>query len=142
MTDSKIYIDTAPFIYYLEKNTYYFDTARNFFMECYKQNIQLVTSTVTLEEYSVYPFSQNDEKAVDAFRLFLTGMKIEIVPVNESVAYEAARIRAEYKSFKALDSIHLATAKLTGCTSFLTNDSQLRQMAGLKITMVEDLKSN
>ncbi len=30
MTDSKIYLDTAPFIYYLEENALYFERIRAF----------------------------------------------------------------------------------------------------------------
>lgn len=139
MTDSKIYIDTAPFIYYLEKSPYYFNVARKFFMDCFTKGIQLVTSAITLEEYSVYPFSQNDEKSVEVFRTFLSGMKIKVIDVGENIAYEAAHIRAKYKSFKALDSIHLATAKLTNCTAFLTNDKQLLQITDIKVMTMENL---
>lgn len=62
LTDSKIYIDTAPFIYYLEKSNLYFDTAREFFINCRNQNADLLTSTVTIEEYCVYPLSRNDKQ--------------------------------------------------------------------------------
>ena len=53
MIESKIYIDTAPFIYYLEKNSLYFEKIRIFFMQCYKKKTSLVTASVTFEEYCV-----------------------------------------------------------------------------------------
>ncbi|WP_298740458.1 hypothetical protein [uncultured Treponema sp.] len=53
MTDSKFYLDTAPFIYYLEKSDLYFEKIRRLFMSCYSKNIPLVTSAVTIEEYCV-----------------------------------------------------------------------------------------
>lgn len=139
MTDSKIYIDTAPFIYYLEMNRQYFDKARNFFMNCYKSNIQLVTSTITFEEYCVYPLSNNDEKSVEIFKTFIDGMKVDVLQVSTEIALEAARIIAKYKSFKASDSIHLATAKLANCSTFLTNDHQLRQIQDLKVITMDSL---
>ena len=42
MTDSRIYVDTAPFIYFLEKSTLYFDVARSFFIDCKESKFQAV----------------------------------------------------------------------------------------------------
>lgn len=140
LTDSKIYIDTAPFIYYLEKSNLYFDTARKFFINCRNQNADLITSTVTIEEYCVYPLSRNDEQSIKNFYAFINGMNIKTVSVNENVAIKAAEIRAKYPSFKALDSIHLATAILSNCAAFITNDKQLCQAKEIQVYTMEDLK--
>ena len=67
MTGSKIYLDTAPFIYYLEQNQQYFDTTRSFFKKCYEEKIALATSSLTIEEYCVYPLSNGNEMVVENF---------------------------------------------------------------------------
>ncbi len=77
LTDSKIYIDTAPFIYYLEKSNLYFDITRSFFIDCRNQKKELFTSTVTIEEYCVYPLSRNDTQSVKNFNIFVEGMNIK-----------------------------------------------------------------
>ena len=109
MTDSRIYVDTAPFIYFLEKSALYFDVARSFFIDCKNQSFKLFTSTVTIEEFCVYPLSHNDRQAIVNFETFLNGMNIDVVPVDKNIALKAAEIRAKYTGFKALDAIHLAT---------------------------------
>ena len=47
-------------------------------------------------------------------------------------------IRAQYKHFKAMDSLQLATAIESGCDLFLTNDNQLKQFSEIKCVTVED----
>lgn len=51
----------------------------------------------------------------------------------------AAKIRAKYKGFKAMDALQLATAMISDCDLFLTNDKQLRRFDGLPILVVDDL---
>ena len=133
MTDSKIYLDTAPFIYYLEENALYFEQIRAFFKKCYENRVALFTSALTVEEYCVYPLSLGNEKAVENFNSFISGMNIAVISADKGVALAAAEIRAKYKGFKALDAIHLATAKASECDFFITNDKQLRQMKEIKI---------
>ena len=68
-------------------------------------------------------------------------MNVNIVPVSNNIALKAARIRAKYKGFKALDAIHLATATLTDCALFITNDKQLRQIQDIKTITMDDLNN-
>lgn len=60
------------------------------------------------------------------------------MPITESVADRAARIRAKYTSFKGMDSLQLAVAVEDKCDTFLTNDKQLKQFDGIKVVTVED----
>ncbi len=49
----KVFVDTAPFIYYIEKdenNPRYFEKIKCFFKHCYQKDIQMVTSAITIEE--------------------------------------------------------------------------------------------
>lgn len=141
LTDSKIYIDTALFIYYLEKSNMCFNSARKFFIDCKKREAELFTSAVTIEEYCVYPLSNGNKQAVKNFQSFLNGMNIRKVSVDENIALKAAEIRAKYPAFKALDSIHLATALLSDCTTFVTNDKQLRQIKEIHVCTMEMLEN-
>ena len=139
MTDSKLYLDTAPFIYFLEKSNLYFDQIRSFFIQCKEKNISLLTSALTVEEYCVYPLSQNNKQAVFDFEKFLSGMNISVIAADRSIALKAAELRAKYKGYKALDSIHLATAVINNCTAFITNDKQLKQSQEVPVFTMENL---
>ena len=60
MTDyKKAFVDTAPFIYFIEKdanNPQYYDKVKKFFMNGYENNKEFVTSVITMEEYFVFPY--------------------------------------------------------------------------------------
>jgi predicted nucleic acid-binding protein len=56
MTEYKrIFVDTAPIIYYLENSSLYNESIKSFFKKCIEEKIKLVTSTVTVEEYLAFP---------------------------------------------------------------------------------------
>lgn len=44
----------------------------------------------------------------------------------------------EYKDFKTMDCLQLATACIRGCDLFLTNDKQLRQFREIKCIVVDE----
>lgn len=95
-----------------------------------------------MEEYFAFPYRNKIYSFIDMFnrnRLVET-TDMEIVEVNQKIAKKAAEIRAEYKGFKAMDAIQLASAYITGCDLFLTNDKQLRQFKEIKCITVDELE--
>lgn len=140
MTDfKKIYIDTSPIIYYLENNSAYVEKMKKFFETCLRNNIQIVTSAITIEEYLVFPYASGKIELVDNFKRFIEYMHIEIVKIDADIAEQAAKIRGEFKSFKAMDSLQLASAIVSGCDAFFTNDKQLRQERKMPCMTMDDL---
>ena len=137
MTDcNRVFLDTSPFIYYLQKNDLFYSKMR-LFWEKYA-DCDYVTSTITITEYLTYPYSQKNLKMVEDFYSFIRGMDIEISNIDREIAEKAAEIRAVYKGFKAMDALQLATACITGCDIFLTNDTQLRQFKEIRCIMVAE----
>ena len=57
MTDfKKAFIDTASFIYFIEKdanNPQYYEKVKSFFRNGYENGTEFVTSVITMEEYYV-----------------------------------------------------------------------------------------
>lgn len=138
MTDfKKIFLDTAPIVYYLENNESYYPKMKKFWKEC--GNCDYVTSAVTITEYLTYPYQQNNIRLINAFYGFVDGMDIEVRCIDMATAEKAAQIRAEYRGFKSMDALQLASACLAGCDLFLTNDKQLKQFKELKCLTVEEL---
>lgn len=137
MTDfKKIFIDTAPIIYYLQKNELYYDTIRCFWQK--HEFATYLTSTITLTEYLIYPYRQKNIKLIQNFFSFIENMDIEIIDIDTDIAKKAALIRAEYPFFKTMDSLQLATACCSGCDLFLTNDKQLRQFTEIKCKLLAE----
>lgn len=111
MTDFKrVYIDTAPIIYFLENSPLYMESMGKFFSRCVKEHIQIVTSTLTIEEYLVLPYSDGKMEYVDNFKRFIEYMNIEVVDIDAAIAEQAAKIRGQYKNFKAMDALQIAAA--------------------------------
>ena len=135
----KAFIDTNPFIYFLERNEKYYTLTKNFFEKCYQKNKELVNSTVTVEEYCVFPYTNQDMDAIHNFEMFVEDMAIYTADITNTIAKKAAQIRSEYKYFKAMDALQLATAVVTGCDLFLTNDKQLIQFKEIKCITMDEL---
>ncbi len=140
MTEFKcVFVDTAPIIYYLENSALYMDSVKNFFEKCVKENIQVVTSAVTIEEYLVFPYSSGKMEFADNFKRFIEYMNIMVVDIDSNIAEQGAKIRGKYKNFKAMDALQIATAIVSGCDMFFTNDKQLRQEKELPCMTMDDL---
>ncbi len=137
-----VFVDTAPFIYFIEKNIdnpQYYDKVKNFFRYGYENDRKFVSSVITMEEYFVFPYRNKDHTLIDMFHRLVETTNMEIVEINKEIAKKAAQIRAEYKGFKAMDALQLATACIMGCDLFLTNDKQLRQFKEIKCITVDEL---
>jgi len=138
MTDvKKVFLDTAPIVYYLENNESYYSKMKQFW-KMY-ESCDYVTSVISVTEYLTYPYRQNNLKLINAYHAFAEGMEIELKNIDKRIAEKAAQIRAEYKFFKTMDALQLATACITKCDLFLTNDKQLKQFKEIKCITVEEL---
>lgn len=138
----KVFVDTAPFIYFIEKdvnNPQYFDKVKIFFEDGYERDAEFVTSVITMEEYFVFPYRNNNSLLIEMFDRLVVTLGIEMIGIDEEIAKKAAQIRAEYKGFKAMDALQLAAACASGCDLFLTNDKQLRQFGEIRCITVDEL---
>jgi len=139
----KAFIDTAPFIYFIEKdsnNPQYHEKVKGFLRAGYDNDKKFVSSVITIEEYFVFPYKNKIYSYINMFNQLVTIIDMEIIEINQEIAKKAAQIRAEYKGFKAMDALQLAAACLSKCDLFLTNDKQLRQFKEIKCLTVEELE--
>lgn len=92
----------------------------------------MVTSTITLEEYFVFPYRKNLPEYIENFEKFISSLEISVIDIDKAIAKQAAQIRAEFKDFNSMDALQIGTAIISGCDLFLTNDKQLRQEKRIK----------
>ena len=143
MTEYKrIFLDTNPIIYYLQHNTEFGETVKAFLIAMRKERAQFVSSDITIEEYCVYPYREKNTALIDSFDQFVSLSEMEIVHTSEVIAKKAAQIRAEFTAFKAMDALQLATAVISGCDCFLTNDKQLQQFTEIKVHLIRNLEAS
>lgn len=86
----------------------------------------LCTSELTLAEVLVKPYREKDDRLIQQYENWMVlGGFMEIGPVHSSSLRFAAVLRAQYKSIKLPDAIHLSTAIGFGCSHFLSGDTRI-----------------
>ena len=133
----KVFLDTAPLIYFLDDDAQRGRKVREIFEEILSTGRTIESSVITCEEYLVYPYRTNNAEKIRAFVDFINDFAIRLNPITEEIAYKASQIRAKYTGFKAMDALQLATAVITECDLFLTNDRQLLQFTGIRCILPE-----
>lgn len=135
-----ITIETAPFIYYVEKHPLYGVKIRGVFQIIEQTNIQIVTSTITLTEVLTKPIKNGDAQLVNIYRGLLSRHKsIQIYSVLPSIAEKAAELRAKY-NLRTPDALHIATAIESNSDAFLTNDLGLKRITELQVLILDELE--
>jgi len=135
-------IDTAPVIYYVEKNLLYIEMLRPFFQLVHNGECAVVTSIVTLLEGLVVPIRKSDTDLMREYYDFLFNAEgVTTISLFPDIAEVAARLRAFY-NIRTPDSIQMATALKADASFFLTNDKKFPSIPELKVLLLDDLKAN
>jgi predicted nucleic acid-binding protein len=136
----KIFLDTAPVIYYIEATPAYADIVQAAFALIDAGQTQALVSPVTLAKCLTLPIRQNQSTVVQLFTDLLTNTEgISMVEINAAIGQKSAELRVQYK-LKLPDALQIATAIHYGCDTFLTNDIDLKRVKELRIIALEDLK--
>lgn len=136
---SRVFLDSAPVIYFIEKHPVYCSILEPLFSRFETGELVAVTSPITLAECLVLPMRQRNPEAVEAFVAILGGDDSSFfVPLQRETARIAADIRSRYNVTLA-DAFQVAAALEGQCDVFLTNDKDLCRVADLKVVLVEEL---
>ena len=134
----RICIDTAPFIYFIEKNPKYLSMLRPFFAEINAGKIDALTSTITLLEVLVLPFKTKNESLAEKYRdILLYAEGLTTFEIFHEVSELSSRLRAKY-SIRTPDAIQIAVGIIYGADAFLTNDSSLKKVNDIRVVILED----
>ncbi len=134
----KVFLDTAPIIYFLDNDVKFGEKAKSILEEILGNGKGLATSVITCMEYRTFPYRNNNYEKAEAFFEFVSDCDIPLYSVNMEIAKKASMIRAEYGYFKAMDALQLASACIQGCDIFLTNDKQLKQFKEIRCVTLEE----
>ena len=136
MKVERVFIDTAPVIYYTQKDKNFYkktvDILKNF------QHCQLVFSDITLAESCVYPCRENNFEWLNNLDNFIKKFTVEFIHTSNEIAIKSALIRAKFRSFHPFDSIQLATAVIGDCDLFFTNDKRLKKFDEINCVTLDD----
>ncbi len=136
---SRLFLDTAPVIYFVERNLAYVDIVDAAFRYIDQSLLEAVASPVTLAECLIYPIRQQDIASQQNFiDLITAGNNTEFVVIDQDMARRAAELRARYNLLLP-DAFQAAVAIVSGCDALLTNDRGFQRVGELKILLLDDL---
>lgn len=133
----KIFLDTSPLIYWLEKNERYLDLLFPVFSSIHEGQKQAVSSHITLIEILAKPMLERRKDLVSKYKnLFLEETYLTVANLDGNSCEAAAYFKAKYR-FKTPDAIQLGLAVSEKAEIFLTNDSQLKKAHEIPVVCLE-----
>jgi predicted nucleic acid-binding protein len=85
------------------------------------------------------PLRAGDAGIAASYRNLLRNSRhFSLVSVNEAIAELASDLRARH-NLKTPDAIHVASAIVSGCDTFITNDRMLSRVTEIRVMVLEDL---
>jgi predicted nucleic acid-binding protein len=135
-----LYIETSPFIYYVENYPVYANKMDAIFEIVNTKPIEVITSVVTLAETLTKPLKTGDKTVEQAYRTLLQQTQnIALIPITAQIAERTADLRSRY-NLRTPDALHIAAALDFGCGAFVTNDFALQRVKELPILILDDLE--
>lgn len=132
-------LDTAPFIYFMERDPRYLACMQQTIRRVDAGTIRAATSTITLTEVLTQPKRVQNATLVRRYReILLQSRNLVVLPVDAAIAETSADLRARYH-LRTPDALQIATSLHAGCEAFLTNDDALRRVAELRVLMLAEL---
>jgi predicted nucleic acid-binding protein len=136
--DGPLGLDSSIFIYYIEENPRYIAALDPVFDALTEGRLKAVTSALTLLETLVVPLRAGNEVLARQYQRFLTRSEsLLVVPLDFGILRAAAYVRATAR-LKTPDALQVASALSAECTAFLSNDSRISPLPGLRILQLED----
>ena len=134
----RVCIDTAPIIYFIEKNQRYLNIVTPVFAEIDAGSIEAITSTITLLEVLVQPFKANNKSLAEKYReVLLYSEGLTTFEILHEVSEMSSELRAKY-FIKTPDAIQVAVSILYGANKFITNDSALKKVSDIDVLVLDD----
>jgi predicted nucleic acid-binding protein len=135
---SRLFLDTAPVIYFVERNPSFVDQVDPIF-DRLESGITPVVGAVTVAECLVGALQMGLTDLEQVYVAIFTRDDVLFVENTLAIARQAARVRVQY-NLQLPDALQIAAAIDAGCQAFLTNDAHLKRIAELNILLVSELE--
>lgn len=97
-------------------------------------------STIAVAEVLVQPLRTNNKDLTERYEAVLSDShSFQLEPVTVAVGRRAADLRARY-NLRTPDALHVATAIVSGCDAFLTNDADIKQVTEINVLVLDELE--
>ena len=135
----KLFFDTAPIIYYIEKHPQFGACVDVLAQEAGSRRHLWVTSFISWIEALTLPCKQKNIQVEQRYLDWLTRTPfLTVVQSSSAIMKQAVYFRAEY-GFKTPDAIQLATAQVAGADLVITNDQAWKAVKELRVVTLDEL---
>ncbi len=138
LDDRPVALDTAVFIYFIEKHEEFHPIVRPLFAAIDGGTLEAVTSALTLLEVLVMPYRVGDLALAGSYENALTRSRIRLVEIGPPQLRAAAQLRAVHRAIRTPDALQISAALSSGCSTFVTNDRNLPTPPGLRVLQIRD----
>jgi predicted nucleic acid-binding protein len=129
----RLYLDTNVFIYIVESPKPLTKGQADLIHYIDHGAITPLTSELSLAECLIDPLARGDTGLAANYEELLSGATpIMLVPIDREILIAAAHIRA-LDRLKLPDAIHVASARATGVTTFVTGARRIKVPLGLDL---------
>ena len=128
MLGRRTYLDANLYIYAFEDiNTYRMRMA-GLLAAIDRQGVRVVASELLFTELLPRPMKDGRQDLVEQYlELFRSTRHIHLAPVDRRVILRSVHLRADF-GLRSMDALHLATALVHDCETFITNDRRLSRV--------------
>lgn len=132
----RLYLDANAIIYSVESSSSLRDAVKQHIRDVRGSGDGVVvTSILSRLECRTGPLRRKDPERLQLFDQFFTDPELLVFDIDTGVVDRATELRAQY-GFRTPDAIHLATALLLDCDTFLTGDDKLKRCKEINVAVL------
>ena len=136
---SRVYLDTNLYIYLFEGVEPYRQLMAELSAEMERRDIAVIASELIFTELLPRPVRDGRRDLVaDYLALVQQTPRITLVPVDRRVILRSVHLRADF-GLRSMDALHVGTALVHGCETFLTHDERLRAGRQIRVMTLREL---
>jgi predicted nucleic acid-binding protein len=133
----RLFLDTAPLIYYVEENRRYLPLVDVIFDRIFEEQLIGITSPISLAECLARPYRLGQTQLQQNYFNLITATNLVFTLIDQNMARQAAEFRSRY-NLELPDAFQIAVAVATNCEAFLTNDAMLRRITEIQVLVLDD----
>ena len=104
-----------------------------------RQETIVVASELLFTEILPRPVREGRHDLVERYLDLIRGTpRINLVPVDRAAILRSVHLRADF-GLRSMDALHLATALVHDCDTFVTNDRRLARVDRIRVLVLDDL---
>lgn len=136
--NSKVMLDTAPIIYYIENIEPYASLLQTLFNNIASGKNTAVTSVVTFIEVLTKPIRDKNIELEEKFRMYFANSRnIELISITPDIGEQSSLFRAKY-NLRTPDAIQAAVTIYSGSLFLITNDKVFGKITEMNVIILDD----